>query len=133
MKFKFLGAKKKFLGVLFIVTAILVVGWFTFVREAEIVCANSELVRTIIQMAENATYEIIKVKPLEKKLKFCKYVLKKRDVDEYIIVFTDRDLEYVFIGDILDVQSGRFIGFEELVNLQINTNLRKEGKEDGTS
>lgn len=112
-----LGAKKKIFlicGFLLIILFVIGVGWFLFGRKVDVRCANGELVKAIVEKAENATYEIKRIKPLDEEVKFCMYVLKKKDLKEYVVIFTDKKVEHVFIGDILDVKRGRFIGYEEI-------------------
>lgn len=112
-----LGAKKKnFLICSFLLIILFVIGagWFLFGRKVDVRCANGELVKAIVEKAENATYEIKRIRPLDEEVKFCMYVLKKKDLKEYVVIFTDKKVEHVFIGDILDVKRGRFIGYEEI-------------------
>lgn len=112
-----LGAKKKIFlicGFLLIILFVIGAGWFLFGRKVDVRCANGELVKAIVEKAENATYEIKRIRPLDEEVKFCMYVLKKKDLKEYVVIFTDKKVEHVFIGDILDVKRGRFIGYEEI-------------------
>lgn len=112
-----LGAKKKIFlicGFLLIILFVIGAGWFLFGRKVDVRCANGELVKAIVEKAENATYEIKRIRPLDEEVKFCMYVLKKKDLKEYVVIFTDKKVEHVFIGDILDVKKGRFIGYEEI-------------------
>lgn len=80
-------------------------------------CLSSRTVVDVFKKVygNESKFEVISIFPVKVKKKniFCGYVVEK-DGKDRILVYTDFDMQYLFLGDILDIKEGKFLGKERI-------------------
>lgn len=101
------------------ITAILLITAFMYYSPEITVseCLSSKMVVDVFKKVygSESKFEVISIFPVKVKKKniFCGYIIEK-DGKDRILVYTDFNMQYLFLGDILDIKEGKFLGKERI-------------------